>query len=278
MSILAEPPVAIVDKVVDKKRDPRRRRRVSAVPVFAGGPGARREAPLPAARSEGRREICRHLRPGEALHHRRGVRWLAERAESPLRRRRDVRSDLPPGTMKKTVLPGFRLTMGFTIFYLCLIVILPLLTLPARSATMTWDAFWQTISDPRVVASYRLSIGASLGRRGHQRGVRADRGVGAGALHVPGAADRRFAGRSAVRAADRGRRHHADRDLRAQRLDGAAARALRREGGLHPARDHDGAGLHRPAVRGPDAAAGDRGSGCRKWKRPPRASAPPGSA
>jgi sulfate transport system permease protein len=37
-----------------------------------------------------------------------------------------------------------------------------LLTLPARSATMTWEAFWQTITDPRVVASYRLSIGASL--------------------------------------------------------------------------------------------------------------------
>jgi sulfate/thiosulfate transport system permease protein len=52
--------------------------------------------------------------------------------------------------------------MAFTLLYLCLIVIVPLLTLPARSATMTWDAFWQTISDPRVVASYRLSIGASL--------------------------------------------------------------------------------------------------------------------
>jgi len=64
--------------------------------------------------------------------------------------------------MKHTVLPGFRLTMGFTLVYLALIVLLPLLTLPARSATMTWDAFWQTISDPRVVASYRLSIGASL--------------------------------------------------------------------------------------------------------------------
>jgi sulfate/thiosulfate transport system permease protein len=64
--------------------------------------------------------------------------------------------------MKHTVLPGFRLTMGFTLFYLCLIVLLPLLTLPARSATMTWEAFWQTVSDPRVVASYRLSIGASL--------------------------------------------------------------------------------------------------------------------
>jgi sulfate/thiosulfate transport system permease protein len=52
--------------------------------------------------------------------------------------------------------------MGFTLFYLCLIVIVPLLTLPLRSATMTWDAFWRTITDPRVVASYRLSIGASL--------------------------------------------------------------------------------------------------------------------
>ena len=64
--------------------------------------------------------------------------------------------------MRRTVLPGFRWTMGFTLFYLCLIVIVPLLTLPARSATLSWDAFWQTISDPRVVASYRLSIGASL--------------------------------------------------------------------------------------------------------------------
>ena len=64
--------------------------------------------------------------------------------------------------MKHNVLPGFRLTMGFTLFYLCLIVLLPLLTLPARSATMTWEAFWQTVTDPRVVASYRLSIGASF--------------------------------------------------------------------------------------------------------------------
>ena len=52
--------------------------------------------------------------------------------------------------------------MGFTLLYLGVIVIVPLLTLPARAATMTWDAFWQTVSDPRVVASYRLSVGASL--------------------------------------------------------------------------------------------------------------------
>jgi len=52
--------------------------------------------------------------------------------------------------------------MGFTVLYLCLIVILPLVTLPARSSTMGWPAFWATISEPRVVASYRLSLGASL--------------------------------------------------------------------------------------------------------------------
>jgi sulfate transport system permease protein len=59
-------------------------------------------------------------------------------------------------------LPGFRITMGFTVFYLCLIVLIPLMTLPARTATMTWDAFWGAITEPQVVASYKLSIGASL--------------------------------------------------------------------------------------------------------------------
>jgi sulfate transport system permease protein len=63
---------------------------------------------------------------------------------------------------RRSVLPGFRLTMGFTLLYLGLIVILPLITLPARTAAMTWELFWQTVTDPRVVASYRLSIGASL--------------------------------------------------------------------------------------------------------------------
>jgi sulfate/thiosulfate transport system permease protein len=63
---------------------------------------------------------------------------------------------------QRSVLPGFRLTMTFTIVYLCAIVIVPLLTLPARSATVSWDVFWQTITDPRVVASYRLSLGASF--------------------------------------------------------------------------------------------------------------------
>ena len=63
---------------------------------------------------------------------------------------------------RRTVLPGFGVTMGYTVFYLCLIVLVPLLTLPARTASMSWDVLWRTITDPRVVASYRLSIGAAL--------------------------------------------------------------------------------------------------------------------
>src|SRR5262245_39286350 len=59
-------------------------------------------------------------------------------------------------------LPGFRITMGFTVLYLCLIVLIPLMTLPARTATMTWEAFWGAITEPQVVASYKLSVGASL--------------------------------------------------------------------------------------------------------------------
>jgi sulfate transport system permease protein len=63
---------------------------------------------------------------------------------------------------RRRVLPGFRVTMGYTILYLSLIVLVPLLTLPARAFSMSAERFWATISDPRVVASYRLSIGAAL--------------------------------------------------------------------------------------------------------------------
>jgi sulfate transport system permease protein len=63
---------------------------------------------------------------------------------------------------RRSVLPGFKLTLGYTIFYLTLIVLVPLLTLPARAASVPWETFWATVTDPRVVASYRLSIGASL--------------------------------------------------------------------------------------------------------------------
>jgi len=61
-----------------------------------------------------------------------------------------------------SVLPGFGLTLGFTVFYLSLIVLIPLSGLFFKTATLTWPVFWETVTDDRVVASYRLTFGASL--------------------------------------------------------------------------------------------------------------------
>jgi sulfate transport system permease protein len=61
-----------------------------------------------------------------------------------------------------SVIPGFGLTMGYTLAYLSLIVLIPLSALFLRTATMPLGKFWNTISDPRVVASYKLTFGASL--------------------------------------------------------------------------------------------------------------------
>jgi sulfate transport system permease protein len=61
----------------------------------------------------------------------------------------------------KRVLPGFGLTLGFTVFYLCLIVLIPLSALVFKTLTLSWDQIWAAISSPRVVASYRLTFGAS---------------------------------------------------------------------------------------------------------------------
>ena len=66
------------------------------------------------------------------------------------------------GSGRRRVLPGFGLTMGITVLYLSLVVLIPLATLPATALTMSWEAFRATILDPRVVASYRLSLGASF--------------------------------------------------------------------------------------------------------------------
>ena len=63
---------------------------------------------------------------------------------------------------KHSVLPGFRLTMGFTLLYLTLVVLVPLATLPMRASRMGWDAIWAAVTAPQVVASYKLSILASL--------------------------------------------------------------------------------------------------------------------
>jgi sulfate transport system permease protein len=60
------------------------------------------------------------------------------------------------------VIPGFGLSLGFTIFYLALIVLIPLSAVFLKTFTMTWEAFWAAVTSERVMASYRLSFGASL--------------------------------------------------------------------------------------------------------------------
>ncbi|WP_426753344.1 sulfate ABC transporter permease subunit CysT [Myxococcus sp. Y35] len=60
------------------------------------------------------------------------------------------------------VLPGFRLSLGYTWFYLGLIVLIPLSSLFLRTFSLSWDAFWSTVTTSRALAAYRLSFGASL--------------------------------------------------------------------------------------------------------------------
>jgi sulfate transport system permease protein len=63
---------------------------------------------------------------------------------------------------KQTVLPGFGLTMGFTLFYLSLIVLIPLAALFMKSAGLTWEEFLKATTNKRVVASYWLTFRTSL--------------------------------------------------------------------------------------------------------------------
>jgi len=63
---------------------------------------------------------------------------------------------------QRSILPGFGLAMGFTLLYLSLIVLIPLAALFLRTTALSWEQFWTTVTAPRVIASYRLSFGASL--------------------------------------------------------------------------------------------------------------------
>jgi len=62
----------------------------------------------------------------------------------------------------RKILPGFNVTLGYTLLYLSLIVLIPLSALVIRTFALSWPEFWAAISSPRVLASYRLTFGASL--------------------------------------------------------------------------------------------------------------------
>ncbi|MGC5325240.1 sulfate ABC transporter permease subunit CysT [Brevibacillus sp. SYSU BS000544] len=63
---------------------------------------------------------------------------------------------------RHSILPGFGLTLGYSLFYLCLLVLIPLAVLIGKTTTLSWEQFWATITADRVVASYWLSFYASL--------------------------------------------------------------------------------------------------------------------
>jgi sulfate/thiosulfate transport system permease protein len=62
---------------------------------------------------------------------------------------------------QKSILPGFGLSLGFTVVYLSLIVLIPLAAVFLKTSTLSWLQFWHIVSAPRALASYRLSFGAS---------------------------------------------------------------------------------------------------------------------
>lgn len=65
-------------------------------------------------------------------------------------------------SFKRGVLPGFGINLGFTVLYLSLVVLIPLSATYFKAATLGWSGFWHVVTEPRVLASYRLTFGASL--------------------------------------------------------------------------------------------------------------------
>jgi sulfate transport system permease protein len=62
---------------------------------------------------------------------------------------------------RRSVLPGFGPTLGYTILYLSLLVLIPLAGVFLKTATLSWAEFWSTVASPRAIASYKLTLGAS---------------------------------------------------------------------------------------------------------------------
>ena len=162
-------------------------------------------------------------------------------------------------TKVRRVLPGFGLSMGFTLGYLSLIVLIPLSAVFFKASTLGPEGFWHAVTAPRVVASYRLSFGASLLAAainvvfGLMLAWTLVRYSFPGRRIVDALVDLPFALPTAVAGIA------LDRALRQERLARPIPRAARHQGRLHAARRARGAHLHRPAVRRAHGAAGAGG-------------------
>ena len=169
---------------------------------------------------------------------------------------------LAPGRARAArVLPGFGLSLGVTLSYLAL-------CRPdsARGAgradvhavVVALRRIGHVSPRHRVVPAHDRHVG---GRRARQRGLRPARCLGARAVSLSGPPRHRRDRRPAVRAADRGCRHHAHVALFDHGMAGPDSRGLGHSGRVHAAGDRRRADLHRIALRGPHGAAGAAGPG-----------------
>lgn len=83
-------------------------------------------------------------------------------AASPVSPSASAATPVRRGRGAQRVLPGFGLALGYTLFYLSVIVLIPIVALFFKTFELTWEQFWTAVSAPRVVASYKLTFGASL--------------------------------------------------------------------------------------------------------------------
>src|SRR5262249_25900724 len=152
------------------------RRRLSRFPLRAARAGRDRQALLPAGAAAARRAgRSRPAAAAQARHHRQGFRRLGGGAEAALRRRRRVRPHhgagapltprAPMATLRfrhASALPGFGLALGYTLFYLRLVVLLPLAALWIQAACLRPPRVWAVATEPRVVAALRISFGLAF--------------------------------------------------------------------------------------------------------------------
>ena len=140
------------------------------------------------------------------------------------------------GWFARTAMPGLGLTLGMTMLWLWLLVLLPLAAVIIRSLGLGPAHFVAVAFSARALAAYRLSFGASL----VAAAVNAVFGLLIAWVLVrydfPGQAAARRAGRPAVRAADGGGGHRADRPLRRNGWIGAPLAAAGHQDRLHAAR------------------------------------------
>jgi sulfate transport system permease protein len=126
--------------------------------TFPGGQNSRRLSTPAHQPSLSGDELSRPVRPALTVISRESASDMT--SASPERARSSGRSWR--GWRKPSALPGFGPTMGFTLLYLGLIVLLPLAALVIKSSGGTWAQFWSVATAPRAIAAYKLSFGSSL--------------------------------------------------------------------------------------------------------------------